>query len=82
MQATFELSERVLRDLEALALEEGTTPERVIEQLLAEHGHRRSPLVTKQQVRLPLIPIAETGPIKAFSGADLDDIFAREDLAS
>jgi hypothetical protein len=83
MQAMFELPDKVMRELETLAVEEGTTPERLTEQLVAEHVQRQSRhLKTKRQVRVPLIPIAETGPIRTLSGSDLDDIFAREDLAS
>ena len=79
----FELPDKVIRELEELAVEERMTPERLIERLVAEQVQRHSrELKTKRQVRLPLIPIAETGPIGMVSGSDLDDIFAREDLAS
>jgi hypothetical protein len=82
MQAIFELPEKVMRELQTLAVEERTTSDRLIQQLVTEHRRRQdhqSPL--KQEVRLPLIPIAETGSIRTISGTDLDDIFAREDLA-
>ncbi len=83
MQAIFELPEKMMRDLQTLAVEEGTTPDRFIQQLVSEHLRRQEHQSrVKREVRLPLIPIAETGPIPMITGTDLDDIFAREDLAS
>jgi hypothetical protein len=83
MQATFELPDSVVHELETFAIQQGTTPDRLLQELIAEHLHRDSlRLRTRQEVRLPLITIAETGPIRAVNGSDLDDIFAREDLAS
>ncbi len=83
MQAMFDLPDRVIRELETLAIEEGTTPGQLIQDLVTEHLKQHGRLRTKEQeVRLPLIPIAETGPIRTLRGSDLDEILAREDLAS
>lgn len=83
MQARFELPDRVMRDLEALAVAEGTTPDVIIRRLVTEHLQQHSsPSQIKKEVQLPLIPVAETGPIGPLSGTDLDDLFAHEDLAS
>jgi hypothetical protein len=83
MQAMFELPDQIVRELETLAIKEGTTPERLIQQLVTERLERQSRRPgTKQEMQVPLIPITETGPIGMLSGSDLDDLFAREDLAS
>ena len=83
MQARFELPDKAMRELEALAAAEGTTPDVLIRRLVTEHLRKHSPpSQIKKEVQLPLIPMAETGPIRPLTGADLDDLFAREDLAS
>jgi hypothetical protein len=83
MQASLELPDKVMRELEALAVAEGTTPDLLIRRPVTEHLQQHSsPSQVKKEVQLPLIPVAETGPIRSLSGTDLDDLFAREDLAS
>ena len=83
MQARFELPDNIMRELETLAVAEGTTPDLLIRRLVTKHlqEHSSSSQI-KKEVQLPLIPLAETGPIRPLSGTDLDDLFAREDLAS
>jgi hypothetical protein len=83
MQSTFELPEMAMKELEALAVREGTTPSGLVRLLLTEHlQQNREASQARRPVSLPLIPIGETGNIQPVSGSDLDEIFAREDLAS
>ena len=83
MQATFRLPEKVIHELEALAAEQGTTPDTLVHQLIVEHIQQHSQQVKiRQEARLPLISVTETGPIRKLYGCDLDDIFACEDRSS
>lgn len=83
MQTRFELPDQIVRELEILAVEEGTTADRLIQQLVTERLQQHSrKSENKQKTQFPVIPIAETGPIRMFSGSDLDDIFGRDELAS
>jgi hypothetical protein len=55
----------------------------LVQRLVAEHFARNNSLaVQTTEVRLPLIPADETGPIPPITGADIDNLFARDDFAS
>ncbi len=89
MEATVQLPEALAQRLESLAQEEGTSVDGLIRRLVAEHlerGHLRSAhevrTVSRKEVRFPLISEQETGVIFPLSGADLDEMFAREDFSS
>jgi metal-responsive CopG/Arc/MetJ family transcriptional regulator len=65
VQATVELPDAVLRQLEALADREGATAADLIRRLVEAHVNRSQPATDrKQYVRLPLIPASETGRIE------------------
>jgi hypothetical protein len=79
MHATVELPESVLRDLEALARREGATAADLIRRLVEAHVASSQPAVERRfDVRLPLIPAAETGPIQPVTGGDVDELFSRD----
>jgi len=87
MGATVQLSEVLAHRLEALAEEEGTSVDRLIQRLVAEHLERRDALsahgsVLRKKVRFPVIAKEETGIVSPVTGADLDEMFGREDFAS
>jgi hypothetical protein len=81
MQSPLELPDDLVRQLEVVARREGATPAELIERLIEAHlGH---PLASGHgDVRFPLIPAGETGPIHPVTGADLDALFGREDFAA
>ena len=87
MEATVLLPELLVHRLERLAQEEGISLDRLIQRLVSEHlerpkgsfAHRSGP---RKSVRLPLISREETGVMMPVTGADLDEIFACDDLAS
>ena len=86
MQATMQLPEPLLRRLEKLADEEGTSLDGLLRRLISEHGERyRSSsgqrVARRQDVNFPLIPKEKTGLIMPVTGADLDEIFALDSLA-
>lgn len=83
MQATVELPDAVAGQLEALAAQEGTTVEKLIERLVSGYVRQLPALRSGQgEVSLPLVAENETGPVRTVTGADLDEIFAREDFAA
>ena len=71
--------------------EEGTSVDGLVLRLVAAHlerrkshsalrpGHQAAP---RKDIRLPLIPREETGMIFPVTGADLDEMFARDNIAS
>jgi hypothetical protein len=87
MEANVLLPELLVHRLERLAQEEGTSLDRLIQRLVSEHLERRKGAAAlrsepRKSVRLPLISKEETGVIMPVTGADLDEIFACDDLAS
>jgi hypothetical protein len=73
--------------LERLAEEEGTSVHGLLRRLVSEHVERRGAasahrLTPRKDVQLPLIPKEETGVIRPITGAELDEMFALDDLAS
>ncbi len=84
MQSTFELPEMAMKELEALAVREGTTPAGLVRRRVTEHLQQNRDFASyaRRPVSLPLIPIGETGMIQPVNGSDRNEIFAREDLAS
>ena len=81
MQSPFELPEDLVRRLEIAARREGATPAALIERLIEAHLGD-PPASGRGDVRFPLIPAGETGPIHPVTGADLDALFGREDFAA
>ena len=83
MQATVELPEPFLRQLEVLAKREGATPADLILRLVEAHVEQCNPPVQRTiEVHLPLIAASETGPIQPVTGKDVDDIFSRDHLTA
>jgi Ribbon-helix-helix protein, copG family len=83
MQATVELTEAVLRRLEALARQEGATTADMIRRLVEAHvKHIQSVAERSHDVRLPLIQASETGSIQPLTGAALDELLTRHDLTA
>jgi hypothetical protein len=83
MQSTFELPETAMKALEALAVREGTTPAGLVQRIVKEHLRQNGGTSrANRPVSLPLIPIGETGTVQPIAGLDLDEMFAREDIAS
>ena len=75
MQATVELPEVVLQQLEMLATREGATPGDLIRRIVEDHVARSQPSVQRSlSVSLPLIPASETGPIGPVTGKDVDEL--------
>jgi hypothetical protein len=73
MQATVELPEAVLRQLEMVARQEGATPADLIRRLVEAHIETiNAPSQPNLEARLPLIPASETGPIQPVTGKDVD----------
>jgi metal-responsive CopG/Arc/MetJ family transcriptional regulator len=83
MVAHVEIPDSIAGHLEELAEREGITTSKLIQRLVTDHvaGHRTLGRLRKRIVG-PLIPASETGPIRDFTGEELDDIVAREDFAS
>jgi len=87
VEATLQVPEALAHRLERLAEQEGTSLDGLLRRLISEHverrgavpGHRPSP---RKDVQFPLIPKEETGVIRPVTGADLDEMFAFDDLAS
>ena len=74
MQATVELPEPILDELQAVARRNGESVSEVIQRLVVMHlDHRGEP---RGEVALPLIPASETGPISPVTGAFLDELTA------
>ena len=83
MQATVELPEAVLWQLEMLAKREGATAADLIRRLVEAHVADNQPSMQRNpDVPLPLVPAAETGPIRPVTGKDVDDLLSRDHLAS
>jgi hypothetical protein len=83
MQATLELPEAVVRQLETLARQEGATPADLIRRLVDAHVASVGPSAQRNlEVHLPLIPASETGPIQPVTGADVDAILSRDHLTA
>jgi len=83
VQATVELPEPVLRQLEVLASREGATAADLIRRLVEGHVANSQPPVQRSlNVPLPLIPATETGPIQPVTGADVDELLSRDHLPS
>ena len=81
MQATVELPEVVLRQLEMLAQREGATPGDLIRRIVEDHVARSQPSVQRSlNVSLPLIPASETGAIRPITGKDVDELLSDEHL--
>lgn len=77
MQATVELPEVVLQQLEMLAKREGATPGDLIRRIVEDHVARSQPYEPRCfNVSLPLIPASETGPIQALTGKDVDELLS------
>jgi hypothetical protein len=75
MQATVELPEALLQQLEMLARREGATPGDLIRRIVEDHVARSQPSVQRTvSVSLPLIPASETGPIRPVTGTDVDEL--------
>jgi hypothetical protein len=83
MQATVELPEAVAQQLEVLARREGATPGDLIRRIVEDHVARSQPVIRRAlNVSLPLIPASETGPIRAITGRDVDEILSDERLTA
>jgi hypothetical protein len=84
MEATIQLPEILAHQLESLAEQEGTSLEGLVRRLVREHiqAHPERAASSRKDLHFPLIPEAQTGPIGPVTGAQLDEIFAREDLPS
>ena len=77
MQATVELPEVVLQQLEMLARRVGATPDDLIRRIVEDHVARCQPSVQRSfNVCLPLIPACETGPIRPITGKDVDELLS------
>jgi hypothetical protein len=75
MQATVELPEVVLQQLEMLARREGATPGDLIRRIVEDHVARsQRSVISNLNVSLPLIPASETGPIRPVTGTDVDKL--------
>jgi len=83
MQATVELPEVVLQQLEMLARREGATPGDLIRRIVEDHVARTQPSVQRTlNVALPLIPTSETGPIRPVTGKDVDELLSDDRLTA
>jgi len=83
MQATLQLPEEVLRQIEMIAQLEGGTPSDLTRRIVEEHIARSRPLIDRSvNVCLPLIPASETGPIRPATGRDVDDLLSDDHFAA
>lgn len=83
MQATVEIPDGVLRELQSMAEREGATTADLIRRLVEDHvAHHGTANKAGGERALPLIPASETGPIQPVTGSDLDQIFSRDDFAA
>ena len=79
MQATVELPDVVLQQLEILARREGATPGDLIRRIIEDHVARSQPSIGQSlNVSLPLIPASETGPIRPVTGKNVDELQRKE----
>ncbi len=80
---TIQLPETLARRLEDLAKAEGVTIDVLLRRFVSEHGERRRHLgANRKLVDFPLISLDEARVILPVSGADIDEMFARDHLAS
>jgi len=83
MQATVDIPEVVLHQLEMLARREGATPGDLIRRIVEDHVARSQPSVARGlDVSLPLIPASETGPIRPVTGKDVDELLSDDRLTA
>ena len=83
MQATVQLPEEVLHQLELLAQREGGTSGDLIRRIVEEHVARNRPFIAcGVNVSLPLIPASETGPIRPVTGRDVDELLSDDHFAA
>lgn len=83
MQATVELPDLVLQQLEMLARREGATPGDLIRRIVEDHVARSQPAAQRTiDVSLPLIPASETGPIGPITGIDVDELMSDDHLTA
>jgi hypothetical protein len=83
MQATVDIPEPVLHQLEMLARREGATPGDLIRRIVEDHVARSQPSVARSlNVSLPLIPASETGPIRPVTGKDVDELLSDDRLTA
>jgi len=84
VQATIELPDVVLQQLEMLARREGATPGDLIRRIVEEHVARCQPAAHRPifNVSLPLIPDSETGPIRPVTGRDVDELMSDDPFAA
>ena len=83
MQATVELPDAVLRQLEALAQSEGTTTASLIQRIVEAHvATRQSTNEGRSTVPLPMIPASETGPIQPVFGRDMDELLSGDHFSA
>jgi len=83
MQATVELPEVILQQLEMLARREGATPSDLIRRIVEDHVARSQPSVQHSlNVSLPLIPASETGPIRPVTGKHVDELLTDDHLTT
>jgi hypothetical protein len=81
MQATVELPEVILQQLEVLARREGATPGDLIRRIVEDHVARSQPSEQRTfNVSLPLISASETGPIRPVTGEDVDELLSDDRL--
>ena len=81
MQATVELPEAVLRQIEMLAGREGATPGDLIRRIVEDHVARSQASVERRfNVSPPLIPASETGSIRPVTGKEVDVLLSDEHL--
>jgi predicted DNA-binding ribbon-helix-helix protein len=83
MQATVELPEVVLQQLEVLARREGATPGDLIRRIVEDHVARSQPSLRRSlSVSLPIIPASETGPIGPITGKAVDELLSNDHLTA
>jgi hypothetical protein len=83
MQATVDLPEVVLQQLEMLARREGATPGDLIRRIVEDHVARSQPSAQPSlNVSLPLIPASETGAIRPVTGKDVDELLSDDRLTT
>jgi hypothetical protein len=83
MQATVDLPEPVLQQLEMLARQEGATQGDLIRRIIVDHLARSQPSVQRTlNVSLPLILASETGPLRPVTGKDVDELLSDDRLTA
>ena len=81
MSATIQLPENLAGRLEDLAKEENVSIDILVGRLVSEHLERRKRIaLEKKAVRFPLLSREEVAVIAPQTGAEIDEIFASEDL--